>query len=272
MNISPDEYARFQRFLKESSGILLSDSKQYLVKNRLAGLIRNLDLQSFGELIRMLESGAGVQVRQRVVDAMTTNETFWFRDPKHFEVLVDELIPALAQAKVGPVKIWSAACSSGQEPYSMSLLVQQAQRRGKLSKDVDILGTDISQEMLDSAKQGIYSDIELARGLGPELKSQYFQSVRDGWQLQEAIRKRVKFRHFNLLDGFQSLGKFDVIFCRNVLIYFSDTLKIDILQRMADALVPGGYLFMSSTEALPAAVTRFEKVSSGGVRFFKRSG
>ena len=203
--------------------------------------------------------------------AMTTNETFWFRDPKHFDVLMDNLLPELSQRKMGSVRIWSAACSSGQEPYSISLLVQQARQSGKLKSDVEILGTDISQGMLETAKRGTYSEIELGRGISPALKTNYFQNVRDGWQLKDDIRRRVSFKYFNLQDRYQPLGKFDVIFCRNVLIYFSDSLKTEILQRMADVLVPGGYLFLSSTEALPVAVTQFEKVTISGTRLFKRA-
>lgn len=269
-DISPEEFARFQRFLNEHSGILLSDNKQYLVKNRLSGLLKALQLASVGELMRLLETGANPKVRQQVVDAMTTNETFWFRDPKHYDVLLTKLLPELEASKMGSPRIWSAACSSGQEPYSMSLLIQQAIKKGQLRKEAEIIGTDISHGMLESANQGIYSEIELSRGISPELKRMYFQSVRDGWQLHADVRRRVKFRHFNLLDGFHMLGKFDVIFCRNVLIYFSDTLKVDILERMADALNPGGYLFLSSTEALPAAVKQYEKVMELSTRFYRR--
>ncbi len=272
--ISIQEYQLFQRFLSECSGIVLGDNKQYLVKNRLTGILKELDLHSLTELVAALKSGtsAANQLKARVIDAMTTNETFWFRDDMHFRELKEKLFPELLEGRIGTIRVWSAACSSGQEPYSVSICAEQvlAGRTSGLSGNVQVIGTDISDRILAQARNAHYSDMALSRGLSPDIRIRYFRSVNDGYKLKSAVTSRVRFQQFNLLKPFSVLGRFDIIFCRNVLIYFSEDVKIDILARMVESLQPGGYLFLSSTEAMPAAVRQLQAVRGKYARYFQK--
>lgn len=272
IEMTHDQYKVIQKFLEFSSGIVLGEGKQYLVKNRLSDLVFKYCLNSFDELATSLQTDtfAARKIKAAVVDAMTTNETFWFRDDAQFLELKEKILPELLKAK-GTVRIWSAACSSGQEPYSISICAEALARMG-ISGNVQIVGTDISDSVLTEAKKAVYSEMVLARGLDSYSKTNYFQAVDGGYQLCSEIVKRVKFQQFNLLDSFAGLGRFDIIFCRNVLIYFSADIKHSILQRMASALASGGYLFLSSTEAMPADLVQYESVRGGRVRYFKKAG
>jgi len=271
--LNPDEFAVFQKFLVDSCGILLSETKQYLVQNRLTGLLKESDYASITQLIAALRTGAvPAKLRTRIIDAMTTNETFWFRDNSHFEELRNVLLPAWAANKTGgTLRIWSAACSSGQEPYSISICVEEFFRYGwtGIKRNVQIIGTDISESVLAEATQAIYSEMALSRGLDEALKSRYFERYQDKWKLKPEIAGRVRFQQFNLLKPFAALGRFDIIFCRNVLIYFSEELKRDILTRIAKVLNPGGYLFLSSTESLPSGLDSYETVRTANCRYYR---
>ena len=266
------EYKIIQHFLSQSCGIVLSDSKQYLVKNRLTSLLLKFDLASFSELTAAIKtsSAVGMKIKAAVVDAMTTNETFWFRDDAQFLELKEKILPEIFKRKPGSIKVWSAACSSGQEPYTISMCVDDAGKKMAISPNVQIIGTDISESILQEAKSAVYSDLALSRGLDAQTKSRFFQKVHDGYKLNSDIIRRVRFQQFNLLKPFSILGRFDVIFCRNVLIYFSDEVKADILTRMVSLLEPGGYLFLSSTESMPQSVKNIEPIRGGRVRYFKK--
>ena len=267
---TPEDYRAFQAFLEEASGIVLGPGKEYLVTSRLTRLIREYGFGALGEMIRALQGGANPRLRNDVIDAMTTNETFWFRDPPHFRILTEEILPA---AKSGRMRIWSAACSSGQEPYSLSMAVQDFALRnpGRLAGGVEILGTDIAQSILNEARQGVYCGMAAGRGLSDEQRQRYFSPEGDCLAVRNEIRQRVLFREFNLTRGFDILGRFDVIFCRNVLIYFSSDMKREILGRMARVLSPGGYLFLGSTESLTGHSTEFEMHSAhGGIVYRKK--
>ncbi|HYE33920.1 protein-glutamate O-methyltransferase CheR [Methylocaldum sp.] len=272
-DLNPDEFSVFQKFLVDSCGILLSNGKQYLVKNRLTGLLKESDYASIAQLIAALRIDAvPSKLRTRIIDAMTTNETFWFRDNSHFEELRNVLLPAWAANKTGgPLRIWSAACSSGQEPYSIGLCVEEFFRYGwtGIKRNVQIIGTDISESVLAEATQAVYSEMALSRGLDGNLKSRYFERYQDKWKLKPEVADRVRFQQFNLLKPFAALGKFDIIFCRNVLIYFSEELKRDILARIAKVLNPGGYLFLSSTESLPSGLDSYEIVRGATCRYYR---
>lgn len=241
---------------------MLGDNKHYLVVSRLGRLMAEEGVATLGELVVHLKDGRNRQLRERIVEAMTTNETFWFRDTFPFDILKEQILPDFAERRVRSPRIWSAACSSGQEPYSISMTVQEylATRPGSLS-DVQILATDISPAILQEAKDGNYDTLALARGLSPERKQKYFVQQRDNrWQARPEIRNRVRFTQANLLQSYSLLGRFDVIFCRNVLIYFSSESKADILARMARALNPGGYLFLGSSESITQYSDEFELV------------
>lgn len=273
-SLSPRDYDGFRRFLLDASGIELGAGKEYLVSSRLNGVMREHRIPAFDELLKQIETGRNPRLRTSIIDAMTTNETFWFRDQAHFRMLTDKVLPEHTTGRSSRVRIWSAACSSGQEPYNISMLIQDYLQRNPGRLSVEILATDISTQMLEEAKKGVYSGLSASRGLSPEQKRRYFIQKDDSQEVRPEIKQRVRFRELNLTKGYELLGRFDVIFCRNVLIYFSSSQKQDILNRMARTLNPGGYLFLGSTESLSAHSDQFEMVSElGGIGYrFKGRG
>lgn len=248
------DFQLFRDYLEKYSGILLGDNKQYLVTSRLRKIMEEEATRSLAELVRRMQSQPGAGLRQRVIDAMTTNETLWFRDGYPFEIMEQRVLPELAQKYPGQrLRIWSAACSSGQEPYSLSMLLDEYERNnpGQLRCGVQIVATDLSSNMLETCRSGEYDALSMGRGLSPERKQRYFEELEGKrWRLKMPIRQRVEFRQLNLLESYALLGKFDVVFCRNVLIYFSAEVKKDILTRIHATLKPGGYLFLGASEAL----------------------
>lgn len=263
-NLTQSEFDDFRRFLEDACGITLGDNKQYLVSTRVRRILADNKLQSVAELVTLLKNGRQPRLRQTVIDAMTTNETFWFRDNYPYEYLKSTLLPELCNAGSGPIKVWSAACSSGQEPYSISMIVDEfsQQRSVNFRRTVDITATDLSSEILDHAKRGEYDKMSVLRGLSPERLRTFFDEV-DGntWRLKAPIKQRVQFRSMNLMDSYMALGKLDIVFCRNVLIYFSPDLKRDILRKIHGTLKPGGILFLGSSEGLGGAADLFEMTS-----------
>ncbi len=250
LQITADEYRQFREMLESSSGIMLGEGKEYLIASRLRRLLDSQGLKSINDLLRKLSLDRALQ--EQVIDAMTTNETLWFRDEHPYRVFRERLLPELAEAR-RPLKIWSAACSTGQEPYSLSIEIEEFRKLypGKLASGERILATDISPSSLAAAKQGVYQQLAIRRGMSDKHLKSYFHP-RDGdcWQIDEKIKSRVDFRSQNLQQNFSALGKFDVIFCRNVLIYFSGDLKYDILRRMHGLLNPGGYLVLGASESM----------------------
>ncbi|RCU44598.1 MULTISPECIES: CheR family methyltransferase [Corallincola] len=259
--IAESEYNEFRNFLEQQCGIVLGENKQYLVKSRLSPLMNKFGLASMSELIRRSMQPRERELRASVIDAMTTNETLWFRDTYPFELLKNRILPEYARHR-GPVKIWSAASSSGQEPYSiaMSLLEYQQNKPGALPGGGKILGTDISNSMLEQCKLAEYDSLALARGLSPERKRMFFEASGDKMRLNAKVRGLVSFRHCNLLDSYALLGRFDLIFCRNVLIYFSPEVKSKILKQFAGALNPGGHLFLGASESITGLSDDFEMI------------
>ncbi|NOR69379.1 MAG: protein-glutamate O-methyltransferase CheR [Methylomarinum sp.] len=270
--MTSNEYKIIQAFLSRSCGIVLGESKQYLVNNRLTGLLLKFDLASFSELTSIIQANSltAGKIREAVVDAMTTNETFWFRDDMQFVELRSKILPEIFAGKSGTIKVWSAACSSGQEPYTISMCAEDIAKQSKTNRNIQIIGTDISETILAEAKRAVYTEMALSRGLDLQTRNRFFQKTYDGYKLNPEIVSRVRFQQFNLLKPFSVLGRFDVIFCRNVLIYFSEEVKRDILTRMADSLEPGGFIFLSSTESMPAGIKGFEPVRGEKVRYFKK--
>lgn len=266
-SISTRDYEVFRGFLEDACGIVLGDNKQYLVASRLNRVLRELELDSVAGLVDKAKCAPRSGLRERIIDAMTTNETFWFRDNHPYTLLKDFLLPELSKIKrVGGMKIWSAASSSGQEAYSISMVIQEylQGRPGSLPGNVQIVGTDISPTMLDLAKSANYDNLALSRGLSPERKRKFFTQTDDLWQVNADIRSRARFSELNLMNSYASLGKFDIVFCRNVLIYFSSDLKKDIIHRISQTLNPGGYLFLGSTETIASYSDAFETVRHGG--------
>lgn len=245
-------YHQFRTFLEQQCGIVLGENKQYLVKSRLAPLMSKFDVNSLSELVTRTLSPVERQLRAAVIDAMTTNETLWFRDDYPFKLLKNKLLPDLANRKT-PIKIWSAASSSGQEPYSiaMSVLEFQKSNPGAFARGVQVIGTDISTTMLEHCKYGHYDSLALARGLSPERKRQFFEDGDNGMlKVKDEVKKMVSFRPLNLLNSYSLMGRFDIVFCRNVLIYFAPEIKAQIISQIHDTLNEGGHLFLGASESL----------------------
>lgn len=258
-NTLVDGYERFCRFLNERSGISLSREKQYLIESRLKNILLDEGVLSLEGLLDFIEKNQNSALVDRVVDAMTTNETFWFRDPGFFDYLQKTLIPKLIECNTGGkrVDIWSAASSSGQEAYSVSILIEECLRPFHARKPTvadpcfRITGTDICSTMIAQAKNAHYSPLELSRGLPEIYQKRYFETVGgQGAHLKESVSKRARFMRHNLRECFDALGQFDVILCRNVLIYFDDPTVEDILRRFHKSLKPGGVLFLSASETV----------------------
>lgn len=257
------QYRRFAAFVEEKSGIVLGEGKQYLVNSRLSSLLVKFHVQTVDELInKAMEDRPNNKVQEEVIDAMTTNETLWFRDTYPYKALEDIIIPELAKKAKYPVRIWSAACSSGQEPYSIAMIIQE--QMAKMlhidPKQTQIIGTDLSPEMLSICRRGQYDVHALSRGLSPERKSKFFKPAHrpNMMVIDSRVKSMVEFRPMNLLGSYALMGRFDVIFCRNVLIYFSNDVKADILRKLTMCLNPGGYLILGSTETLVGVADKYE--------------
>ena len=266
--ISDQEYSDFCAYLEDASGIVLGKSKHYLVSSRLNRLMEERELASYSELLQQLKKSVNAGLREQIVDAMTTNETMWFRDIYPYEVLKETILPELAKIKDRPIKIWSAACSSGQEPYSISMIVQEflASNPSAFSRGVQIVATDISPSMLNYSKRAKYDEAAMKRGVSDERRRKFFTQNEDLWEVVPEVRSRITFKPLNLQSSFTSLGKFDLIFCRNVLIYFSAEFKTDILTRMGQISNPNAYLYLGSSES-PTRYTSIYKMvrAPGGV-------
>jgi len=248
--VTPQDYDFLRKLLKERSGLDLSADKQYLVESRLIPLARKAGMPGIAELVQKMKTGAET-LTSEVVEAMTTNETFFFRDKIPFDHLRETVLPTLLKARANrrSLRIWSAACSTGQEPYSIAMcLKEKAQELAGWR--IEIVATDLSQEVLEKAKSGIYSQFEVQRGLPVQLLVKYFTQIGEYWQISPEIRGMVQHRQLNLLQDFSHLGKFDVIFCRNVLIYFDQDTKAGIFGRLARTLEPDGMVLLGAAETV----------------------
>ncbi|MCK4864728.1 MAG: protein-glutamate O-methyltransferase CheR [Gammaproteobacteria bacterium] len=259
--IAANEYDTFRHYLEDACGIVLGENKHYLVSSRLKRVTEEFSFPTLSDMMSTLVKGNDRHLREKVIDAMTTNETMWFRDVYPFEILRKELIPELAKKKA-PIKIWSAASSTGQEAYSISMTTTEFQQSnpGVLTSKVEIVGTDISQTVVNKAKLGRYDELSVVRGLSPERRDKFFSKKDDQWAINTDIVQRTRFTELNLLNNYSLLGKFDIIFCRNVLIYFSSEMKKDILERMAGILKPGGTLILGGSESPTGYTKKFAMV------------
>ncbi len=258
MEISKPEFALFRDCLERICGILLGDKKAYLVESRLRSLMKEKELTSLSDLVKKIELDS--RLREQVVDAMTTNETLWFRDAHPFQVLQNRLLPEISE-KQKKIDIWCAASSTGQEPYSISMILEEFKRSnpGKFLNE-KIMATDISSSALTAARAAQYDQLALGRGMPDDLLKRHFSQNDDGWILNKEVANRVQYRMFNLLQSYSLLGRFDIVFCRNVLIYFSSEVKEDILTRIHGTLNPGGYLLLGASEALSGLPDLYEMV------------
>ena len=254
-----DDFDFLCKLLKDRSGLVLTRDKAYLLESRLLPVARKHNLKSLDEMVPIVRSRPTGDLVKEIVEAMTTNESFFFRDIKPFEQFNNFVLPALLKARADKklIRIWSAACSSGQEPYTLAM--QLAEQQVKLAGwRVEILATDLSTEILEKAEAGLYSQFEVQRGLPIQYLVKYFKQQGDRWQIDAGLRGRVRFRTFNLLEDPTSLGTFDVIFCRNVLIYFDQATKGTVLGRMHRILAPDGFLYLGGAETVLGISDKFQ--------------
>ncbi len=267
VTLSPSNYAYLQRYIHAQSGIVVDADKQYLLESRLLPVLRDHDLHSLDELsIRLAEYDAAPLGRQ-VVEAMTTNETLFFRDQAVFDALRNHVLPSLFDRIQGTrkLRIWSAAASTGQEAYSLAMILLEM---GKSRLDVEIVGTDLSNQVLDRAREGKYVQFEVNRGLPAPLLMRYFQRKGLDWQLKEEVRNFVRFQQLDLRKDCRSLGSFDLILCRNVLIYFDIDTRKRILESIRTMLLPGSVLSLGCSETIINLHEGFERKVIGQSTFY----
>jgi chemotaxis protein methyltransferase CheR len=259
--VTPQDFAYLTALIRERSGIVLTADKAYLVENRLKPLAAERGLKGLGDLVGQLRLTRDERLLRTVVELMTTNETLFFRDGKPFDLLRDVVLPQLVERRPPgrPIRIWSAACSAGQEPYSIAMTVKENAARFA-AWPVEIVATDLSAAVLAKARTGTYSQFEVQRGLPIRLLMKYFRQVEAQWTIVPEIRAMVQFREQNMLQEVGGLGSFDIVFCRNVLIYFDRETKQQVLERIARVLGPAGTLFLGGTETVIGLTTRFEPV------------
>lgn len=253
-----DDFEFIARMLKERSGLIIGSDKAYLLESRLMPLARKRGQKTLDELLASLCSAPEAVLRE-VTEAMTTNESFFFRDTKPFDQFRDIVLPHLLKARATKrsFRIWSAACSSGQEAYSLSMILKE--EAAKLAGwRVEIIATDISQEILEKAKAGLYSQFEVQRGLPIQFLVKYFKKKDDAWQIDPALRSMVQFREFNLLHDLRALGQFDVVFCRNVLIYFDQPTKTKVLENISKIMPEDAFLYLGGAETVLGISDRFK--------------
>jgi len=249
--VTPLDYEFLRKLLKERSGLDLSADKQYLVESRLLPLARRAGLAGITELVHKMKSGSAEALTAEVVEAMTTNETFFFRDKIPFDHLRETMLPALLQARASrrALRIWCAASSTGQEPYSIAMCLKELGAAFSGWR-TEILAPDLSQGVLEKSRSGLFSQFEVQRGLPIQLLVKYFTQIGELWQLNADIRAMVQHRQLNLLQDFGHLGTFDIVFCRNVLIYFDQETKIGIFERLAKVVEPDGFMVLGAAESV----------------------
>ncbi len=265
--VTPENYRYLQQEIYRESGIVLDQDKHYLLESRLMPVARAAGLASLDELCSRLRARASASLARQVIEALTTNETLFFRDMAPFEALRQRIIPELMEKRPQRLAIWSAAASSGQEAYSISMLLREM---GAGVCPAEILGTDLSEQILERAREAKYVQFEVNRGLPAQYLVKYFK--RDGldWTLKDEIRQTVKFRRFDLRQPMAALGKFDIVLCRNVLIYFDVETKVKILHQIHGALNPGGYLLLGGAETTLNLQGQFERVAHGNTAVYRK--
>lgn len=261
-----DDYLFISRLVKEKSGLALAGDKQYLVESRLLPLAREAGIDDLGAFVTQLRRPDAASLRNSVVEAMTTNESFFFRDKVPFEHFTNVMMPYFLNARASKrhLRIWCAASSTGQEPYSLAMCLQEM--GSKIAGwRIEILGTDISSQALERAKAGRYTQFEVQRGLPLHMLAKYFIQKSEGagevWEVVPSIRSMVTYQKFNLLDRFSALGVFDIVFCRNVLIYFDPPTKADVLDRISRVLSPDGFMMLGAAETVVGLTEAFQPMA-----------
>ncbi len=268
--ISGDNYSYLQREVYRNSGIVLDETKQYLLEARLMPIVKRENLQTINDLCALMRATSKPQIVKDITEAMTTNETLFFRDSAPFKAMQEKLIPELLNQRKATktLRFWSAASSSGQEPYSLAMLLLEM---GLEDWKIEILGTDISDQMVERARSGKYMQIEVNRGLPAPYLVKYFQRHGLEWQLKDQVLKFVKFKQFDLRQPINA-GPFDFVFCRNVLIYFDVETKKKILKQIANVMNHGATLVLGAAETTMGLSTSFERFSMNGANFYRNAG
>jgi len=262
IKLQPEERKAIAQYIYAICAIVLDESKAYLIEGRLASLVTELGCRSYGDLLFRAQADKAGAIRRRIIDAITTGETLFFRDTAPFEMLRHKLLPDLIdrRSRSGgriPIRIWSAACSTGQEIYSIAIVLKEL--LGDLDRyDVRLLGTDISDEAVARASRAYYSALEISRGTDSTTLSRHFERAGDRWKIRDELRAMASFRVFNLMHDFSSLGRFDIVFCRNVAIYFNDPDRIALFARLERALDRDGSLVVGAMESLSAVCPQLE--------------
>ncbi len=259
MSFSPATFAYLSQMVRNHSAIVLDETKSYLVESRLGPLVYSEGVRDIDELAFRLRDDRFGPLRRKVLDAMTNNETWFFRDLYPFEALKTALLPEIMSRNATSLNIWSAACSSGQEIYSVAMLIRE-NFPSLLNRNLTLLGTDISEAIMQRARAGLYSQLEVNRGLPAILLARYFQQAGREWQLKKNILEMAGFRALNLSAPFPSMGQFDIVFLRNVLIYFALDARREILSRIRRVLRPGGVLFLGAAETTLNLDDSYERV------------
>jgi chemotaxis protein methyltransferase CheR len=254
--IDTQEFQLMREFIEKHCGIHVTDEKKYLIETRLTTLMAENSCTTFGQLYSRASTEASHVLRDKIIDAMTTNETLWFRDTAPYAILGDTLLPMLAaEVRAGrkqKIRIWSAACSTGQEPYSIAITILEKARSipGLSADSVEIIASDISSTVLFMAKLARYDGIAMSRGMPQDIRDRYFDPAGRVWALRENVKRMVTFKKMNLQESFAGFGTLDLVFCRNVLIYFADAFKRDIMHKIATTLKPAGHLFLGASESI----------------------
>jgi chemotaxis protein methyltransferase CheR len=262
-------FSELTRLLEESSGIALGDEKAYLAIARLEPLLKELKVSTLGALARLARAAPEPRLISRIVDALATHETSFFRDPDLFALIRSRLLPNLPSKRP---RFWCAACSTGQEPYSLAMTILDAVDESKVLPQPEmIMATDLSDPVVLEAITGVYDMFAVSRGLTAEQRTRFFESKgANRWQVKTAVRELVRFKQANLLNDLTALGDFDLVLIRNVLMYFADATKTAVLQRLARRLRPGGYLILGGSELLAAPPEGFEPLSGIQKPIFRR--
>lgn len=260
MNTADFEF--FARTLKQRSGLVLTPEKSYLLESRLMPVARKFGFNTLDDLVASVRNERPEDLLVSITESMTTNESLFFRDIKPFEQLRALVIPRLMEARQSTrkIRVWSAAASSGQEPYSIAMIVKEMEAE-LAGWDVEIIATDLSAEMVNKARSGLYTQFEVQRGLPITSLVKYFNRVGDKWRLDAAVRAMVKFKQFNLMDSPGALGQFDIVFCRNVLIYFDPQTKSDVLAQIASVMQSDGVLYLGGAESVLGITDQFAPIA-----------
>jgi len=262
IRLLPEERQTVAQYIHSICAIALDQSKDYLIEGRLSGLMQETGCTSFTQLVSRSRSDLNGAVKRRIIDEITTNETLFFRDSSPFDLLRFKIIPEVIdrRARSGmtvPIRIWSAACSTGQEIYSIAIVLKEL--LGDLNRyNIRLVGTDISDQAVARASEGIFSQIEVDRGLTTAVRDKSFTPHPRGWKIRDEIRAMASFRKLNLIEDFSSLGKFDIVFCRNVAIYFNERDRTSLFNRIEQRLENDGYLVVGSMESLSGICPQFE--------------